>query len=138
LQLIIFYDGQCPLCLKEMRHLMRLDKDKQLRLIDIYGNSFVDEFPEMQDKPVLQKLHGYLVTSQLKGPDSRQLLTGLDVTYHAWRLAGKGWMVKPLRWPVIRTISDYLYLWFARHRFRLSYLLTGQRRCNQCQLKDEL
>ncbi|XOV79641.1 MAG: thiol-disulfide oxidoreductase DCC family protein [Aestuariibacter sp.] len=137
MQLVIFYDGQCPLCLKEMQHLRRLDQNQRLTLIDIFSERFSNEYPEMQDKPVLQKLHGYLVPTSSSDTIAKQMLTGLDVTYHAWRLVGRGWIVKPLRWPLLKPIADGFYLWFAKHRFSLSYLLTGQKRCKPCQIKEK-
>ena len=42
----LYYDGQCPLCVKEMDKL-RVIKDEQLQLVDIHGlsepNSPVDK-----------------------------------------------------------------------------------------------
>ncbi|MEK9766399.1 MAG: DCC1-like thiol-disulfide oxidoreductase family protein, partial [Thalassolituus sp.] len=63
---------------------------------------------------------------------SGELLLGLDVTYRAWALVGKGFWIAPLRWPVIRWFADKAYLWFARNRYKVSGWLTGQERCNTC------
>lgn len=132
-ELVIFYDGQCPLCAKEMAHLHALDNQQRLKLVDIYSGRFRSDYPEMQNKPVLQLLHAYLYL-----PNSEKcLLTGLDVTYHAWRCVGRGWIVKPLRWPLLRYFADAFYLWFAKHRFTISYLLTGKTRCQTCSLEDK-
>ena len=37
----LYYDGQCPLCVKEMDKL-RVIKDEQLQLVDIHGLSEPD------------------------------------------------------------------------------------------------
>ncbi|MCV5638693.1 DCC1-like thiol-disulfide oxidoreductase family protein, partial [Escherichia coli] len=58
------------------------------------------------------------------------LLLGLDVTYRAWQLVGRGWLYAPLRWQLIRPVADWLYLRFAQNRYRISYWLTGTSRCN--------
>lgn len=131
-QLTIFYDGQCPLCLREMRHLAKLDGNHKITLVDIHSETFSQDYPEMIDRPVMDLLHGYLQESPT---GSKQLLIGLDVTYQAWSLVGKGWLIKPLRLPLIKNIADFCYRMFARHRFTISYLLTGQRRCATCELK---
>ena len=33
-ELTIFYDGFCPLCVREMTHLRRADKQGRMRLVD--------------------------------------------------------------------------------------------------------
>ena len=127
--LTIFYDSYCPLCVKEMRHLKKLDGGKKLNLVDVHNASFSNTYPEISPQAALTKLHGYLFQQQEK-----HLITGLDVTYHAWRMVGRGWLIAPLRWPVIRWFSDRAYLWFARHRNTISEKLTGQPRCERCRL----
>jgi predicted DCC family thiol-disulfide oxidoreductase YuxK len=37
-----------------------------------------------------------------------------------------------LRWPIISWFADRAYNFFARHRYTISYLLTGQKRGKQC------
>lgn len=127
--LTIFYDGYCPLCVKEMRHLKRLDQFQKLNLVDVNEDDFSANYPEISVQDALTKLHGYLFQS-----DNKNLVTGLDVTYHAWRMVGKGWLVAPLRWPIISWFSDRAYLWFAKHRLTISEWLTGQPRCERCKL----
>jgi len=127
--LIIFYDGYCPLCVKEMRQLKKRDNLQKLIFADVNDSGFENEYPDISPQDALTKLHGYLFHSETK-----HLLTGLDVTYHAWRMVGRGWMIAPLRWPIIRWFSDKIYLWFARNRFTISKLLTGQSRCETCKL----
>ena len=80
----------------------------------------------------------------LHGRFQGQAIYGLDVTYHAWRAVGKGTWVAILRWPVVRSLADLVYLFFAKHRHRLSRLAErlfprlaiGQNKCadGQCTL----
>lgn len=112
--LIIFYDGQCPLCAKEMQALKKQDANQQIQLEDLHQSDFQKRFPEVNQMRAMQILHGKL---------DNQWLYGLDVTYHAWRIVGKGWMVAFLRWPLLKPIADKCYLFFARHRQRISRLL---------------
>lgn len=46
------------------------------------------------------------------------LLLGLDVTYQAWKLVGKGWLYASLRLPNIRPFADWLYIKFANNRYQ--------------------
>ncbi|WBA14570.1 thiol-disulfide oxidoreductase DCC family protein [Salinivibrio proteolyticus] len=123
----LFYDSLCPLCVKEMRKLSRWDKNQQLILEDIHHSDFAARFPDVDPKAANRILHA---------KDSQgQMVYGLDATYAAWHAVGKGYWVSWLRWPVIAWFADQAYLFFARHRYRISALLTGQARCQQCQLK---
>ncbi|GGK23538.1 thiol-disulfide oxidoreductase DCC family protein [Aliivibrio fischeri] len=121
-QLTVFYDGTCPLCAKEMRALKKQDKNNVIKTIDIYSEAF-SEYPNIDPKAANTVLHAL----NQKG----ELILGLDVTYLAWKLVGKGWFYAPLRWPGIKMIADWCYLHFAKNRYRVSYWLTGVSRCNK-------
>ncbi|RUO77682.1 thiol-disulfide oxidoreductase DCC family protein [Idiomarina seosinensis] len=125
-QLIIFYDGGCPLCIKEMRHLKKLDAGQKIQFENINEDDFNRRFPEVNIEKANAYLHGRL--------DSGEMVYGLDVTHAAWSQVGKGWCIAPLRWPVIGWFADKAYLFFARHRNRISKLLTGEARCSQCSI----
>ncbi|WP_194756458.1 thiol-disulfide oxidoreductase DCC family protein [Aliidiomarina indica] len=125
-QLTIFYDGQCPLCVREMKQLKRLDKEQQIAFEDILEDDFSERYPQVSVAKANTILHG--MNAQGK------MLYGLDVTHAAWSLAGRGWLTAPLRWPLIRWVADKIYLYFARNRYRISKLVTGQARCERCSL----
>ncbi|MBQ4837815.1 thiol-disulfide oxidoreductase DCC family protein [Pseudoalteromonas luteoviolacea] len=119
-ELTIFYDGTCPLCVKEMAALTKRDNSNRILIVDIYSEEF-GRYPEIDPNKANLILHAL----DMHG----NLLLGLDVTYNAWRLVGMGWLYAPLRWPVVRPVADKLYLAFAKNRYRISYLLTGKSRC---------
>jgi len=108
----VYYDGLCPLCVNEMRHLEKLDGGRRLDLQDITAADFTVRFPHIDPVKADRILHGEL-------PDGT-LILGLDVTVMAWRLAGRGRWVAFLRWPLVRPVADRVYLFFARHRHRIS------------------
>ncbi|AWB68495.1 DUF393 domain-containing protein [Saccharobesus litoralis] len=124
-KLIFFFDGLCPLCLAEVRQLEKLDTDNKIRMVDVYSEQF-ESFSQRIDKlAALKKLHGLT--------DKGQLLVGLDVTYRAWHLVGKGLWFSPINWPWLRPFLDLAYRFFAQHRASISLLLTGKRHCETCQ-----
>jgi predicted DCC family thiol-disulfide oxidoreductase YuxK len=126
-ELKIFYDGGCPLCLAEMKHLLKLDQHNKIDLVDINQADFQTKHPNINRAKADQILHGQLTDGSI--------LLGLDVTHKAWSLVGKGKWTAILRWPLIRPIADFAYLQFARHRHFLSRLITGQERCESCNLE---
>ncbi|QZO15612.1 thiol-disulfide oxidoreductase DCC family protein [Pseudoalteromonas piscicida] len=122
--MIVFYDGNCPLCVGEMNELKRFDQHNKIDLVNIHDNRFSTEFPEIEHEAAMAKLHGY---------DSQgKLILGLDVTAAAWGQVGKHRWIKLLRLPIIRTIADGVYLFFARHRMKISKLLAP----NQCSIQN--
>ena len=129
MQLTIFYDGTCPLCCNEMQQLKRFDRLNQIHLEDLNASDINQRYPDLDTVKANTILHGLLT-------DGRWLL-GLDVTVKAWGLTGKHRWIKLLRWPLIKPIADITYLAFARNRYRISYLLTGQKRCadGRCNIK---
>jgi predicted DCC family thiol-disulfide oxidoreductase YuxK len=126
-ELKIFYDGGCPLCLAEMKHLLKLDQYNKIDLVDINQEGFQAKHPNINRAKAEQILHGQLADGSI--------LLGLDVTHKAWSLVGKGKWTAIIRWPLIRPIADFAYLQFARHRHFLSRLITGQERCESCNLE---
>lgn len=125
-RVIIFYDGGCPLCVKEMKHLNKLDKSNRLVFENINAEDFNLRYPHIDPIAANRYLHGV--------DSNGNEIYGLDVTYAAWQAVGKGAYIAPLRWPVIRWLADSVYLLFAKHRNRISRWLTGQERCEQCNL----
>ncbi len=123
-ELIIFYDGLCPLCAKEMAHLSRLDEQERIHLIDINDESYLKNHGDIDSVKAMKVLHGKLPTGEV--------ILGLDVTYRAWQLVGKGMWIAPLRMPLIKAIADMCYRLFAKHRYAISKLLTGKSRLSEC------
>jgi predicted DCC family thiol-disulfide oxidoreductase YuxK len=128
-ELIIFYDGGCPLCVSEMRHLSKLDTEAKISLENIYADDFNIRFPHINRKRADQILHGQLA--------SGEVIYALDVTYAAWSLVGKRHWVAVLRWPIIKQVADYSYLFFAKYRSTISKLLTGSERCEMCAISRD-
>lgn len=128
-QLVIFYDGLCPLCVAEMKQLDELDKDNRILFENVQTDDFEKRYPNINPHEANQILHGLY---------RQKLILGLDVTYQAWKIVGKKKWIAMLRWPIIRWFADKAYLVFAKHRYRISFLLTGKERlslaeCQQCQ-----
>lgn len=128
-ELKIFYDGGCPLCLAEMKHLLKLDQQKKLLLIDINQQDFEQKYPHISRREADRILHGELADGSI--------ILGLDVTHKAWSLVGKGKWTAMIRLPIIGSVADYIYLQFARHRHFLSRLITGKERCETCSLERD-
>ena len=112
----LYYDGQCPLCLREITQLKSMGDDT-LALIDIHSLS--DEEPSsahcrLPDKDAL------LRTLHLETADAK-LLTGLDANVAGWKHTPYGRWLAWLRWPLIAPCADFVYGAWARWRYRRLY-----------------
>ena len=126
-RLTIFYDGFCPLCIKEMRSLTAFDKQRVLKLVDIQEPGFSHQYPAIDAEEANRVL--------LALDENAQIIRGLDVSLTAWTLVGKGHRVFFLRWDWLRPALNVGYRFFARHRYTISALLTGRRRCESCSIR---
>ncbi|ABX50968.1 DUF393 domain-containing protein [Shewanella sp. SP2S2-4] len=127
MELRIFYDGNCPLCSAEMRQLKARDPNNFIALEDLNAPDFSERFSHIDRDYANTILHGETATGEV--------LLGLDVTCKAWALTETRAWIQLLRLPVIKTVADWTYLRFAKHRYRISYLLTGKARCDDnCQI----
>lgn len=130
MKLTIFYDGCCPLCAIEIKQLRDYDADNRLAFEDIHAPDFDKRYPHIDPVKANEILHGQL--------SDGELIYGLEVTCRAWKAVGKHRWLSILRWPVIRWFADLVYLFFARHRNRISSLLAGNKKiqeCNSCKVK---
>lgn len=125
-KLTLFYDGQCPLCVKEMTALKKHDSEDVIKLVDIFSDTFLD-YPNIDQAAASERLHAY--------DKNGALLLGLDVTYQAWSLVGRGHWYAFTRWPLFRPICDWIYIKFARNRYTISGILTGKKRCDSCRIE---
>ena len=126
-QLTIFYDGHCPLCSLEMQRLKEQDDKNNILLIDLHQANFNEQYPHINVDKALAILHG-----EYQG----KLLLGLDVTHRAWTLVGRGILVAPLQWPIIKPLSHLVYLQLAKYRYPISQFIykrfgIGIKQCNE-------
>ena len=86
----LYYDGVCPICVREANVLRRLGGDT-LRLEDL--NTVTPE-PGAPTRLLMRS------TLHLKTADE-QWLTGLDANVRAWSHTRWGIVWRPLRWPAL-------------------------------------
>ena len=115
----LFYDGECPICRREVAWLKQRDRAGNLLLEDINILGFDPARYGLTREQVDLVLHGIR-------PDG-VVVSGMEAVREAYRSVGLGWLLAPTRLPGIRLLSDYLYGCFARKRQTLGRLLG--RRC---------
>jgi predicted DCC family thiol-disulfide oxidoreductase YuxK len=54
----LFYDGLCPLCEKEIKHLRKYDSQSNLQFVDIMADDFAERYPQLDWKALDERIHG--------------------------------------------------------------------------------
>ncbi len=107
----VLYDGDCPLCSREIRFLERRDRGRgRIQFEDIANPSFDPGVWGLDDQRVMARIHGVLPNGAV--------IEGVEVFRHAYAAVGLGWLVAPTRWPGLRRLADLAYRIFARNRLR--------------------
>lgn len=108
----IFYDGECGLCHRAVRFVLRYDREERFRFAPLSGETFVDQVPEA----VRTRLPDTLVVA----PGDDRYLVRSDAVLHvldrlggAWKWSGRvaSWMPRAFR--------DWIYDAVASRRARL-------------------
>ncbi len=108
----VFYDGDCPLCLREINMLRRKDKSGKIA----FTNIAVAEFDANQYGKTTEQLMGEIHARVPSG----EWITGVEVFRRLYSAIGFSPLVWPTRLPVVRQLLDLAYRLFARNRLRLT------------------
>ena len=126
--LTLYFDGDCPLCAREIKILSRHSTARNLLFVDISSFEFDAKTLGYTLKEMQSSLHARF--------SDGIWVTGLDATLWSWRAAGLGFWATPLTWRVLRPLFALGYILFCRLRPHLAWLPhpDGGRRClgNRC------
>lgn len=124
-QFQVFFDGDCPLCKREIDWLKKRDKDRQIDFVDIAAPQF--------DASTLGKTYDELMAEIHGRTSDGQWVIGVEVFRHLYQAAGFNLPVRLSRLPLIRTGLDLGYRVFARYRTRI----TGRCKTGTCQVDPQ-
>jgi predicted DCC family thiol-disulfide oxidoreductase YuxK len=108
----VFYDGACPLCLREINMLRRWDKRNRIRFTDIAAPGFQAEALGTTQADLMARIRGRLADGSW--------IEGVEVFRRLYTAVGFGWLVWPTRLPGISHLLNVGYLLFAKNRLRLT------------------
>jgi predicted DCC family thiol-disulfide oxidoreductase YuxK len=121
--LTLYFDGDCPLCAREIKVLRSHASPGRLQFVDIDEEGFDAAALGFS----LEQMHDALHARFADGT----WVTGLDATLWSWRAAGLGVWAAPLSWRPLRPLLKLGYRLFCRWRPHLAWLPhpDGSRRC---------
>ena len=118
-----FYDGDCPLCVREVRMLERWDRRKKIRFTDISAAGFDPAQVGKSFDDLMARMHGRL-------PDGTWI-EGVEVFRRLYAAVGLGPLVVLSRLPIVKQVLDWGYAVFAKNRLRI----TGRCHDGACKVK---
>lgn len=108
----MLYDGQCPLCSREVAILRRRNGRGLIAFEDIADPAFDAARYGLTMPQVVGAMHAVR-------PDG-SVVVGVDVFAELYDAAGLRWLAEPLRWPLTRPLAKLGYWLFAKVRPYLS------------------
>lgn len=109
----VFFDGECPLCVREINMIRRFDRRGRLVFTDIASTSFdaAATTGRTYDE-LMSRIHGRLADGTL--------VEGVEVFRQLYAAVGLGPLVALTRLPGISSLLDAAYRLFAANRLRLT------------------
>ncbi|HKO53909.1 MAG TPA: DUF393 domain-containing protein [Polyangiaceae bacterium] len=108
----VFYDGACPLCLREINLLRRKDEQRRISFTDISAPSFDAASVGVAWPTLMERIHGRL-------PDGT-IIEGVEVFRRLYAAVGFGFLVAASRLRLVAGLLDLSYRAFAKNRLRLT------------------
>jgi predicted DCC family thiol-disulfide oxidoreductase YuxK len=108
----VFYDGDCPLCMREIRMLTRKDRAERIQFTDIAAPTFNAEKLGTTYAALMARIQGRLADGTW--------IDGVEVFRQLYSAIGWTRLVAVTRWPLIRHVLSLGYRLFAANRMRLT------------------
>ena len=106
----VFFDGDCPICVREINLLRALDRRDRIRFSDIAEPGFDPTAAGSTYERLMERIHGRLRDGTM--------IEGVEVFRQLYGAIGLGWLVPLTRLPVIAQLLEVAYEIFADNRLR--------------------
>jgi predicted DCC family thiol-disulfide oxidoreductase YuxK len=106
----VFFDGDCPVCRREVAFLRTLHRGRRILYTDIAAAEFDPAHWGKARSEFMDRIHARL-------PDG-SWLEGVEVFRRLYAAAGFGALVAPTRLPGVSHALEWAYRVFARNRMR--------------------
>ena len=106
----VFYDGDCPLCRREIEFIRRLDRRGQIRFTNIAALGFDPMQNGKTRDELMAEIHGLLPNGSW--------VTGVEVFRRMYAAAGFRLLAALTRLPVLSHVLDAGYRLFSTNRLR--------------------
>ena len=110
----LLYDGECPLCMREVNFLQKRDAGRGLvNFVDIADYDYNPEAHGGVDfETAMGRIHAVL-------PDGT-VVQNVEVFRRVYEILGMGWIYSVTKIPIVGAIADFLYAIWAKSRLALT------------------
>jgi len=110
----LLYDGECPLCLKEVNFLRKKDNGKgKIAFVDIASPDYCPADNQGIDyETAMNRIHGILADGTV--------IKNVEVFRTIYEILGMGWIYAVTKLPIIGWIADQIYGIWAKSRLQLT------------------
>ncbi|SFG19887.1 thiol-disulfide oxidoreductase DCC family protein [Neptunomonas qingdaonensis] len=108
---IVFYDGSCPLCRKEINHYRRIDARQKIEWLDISKNAERLKAYDIQYKSAMARLHSIDASGKKVTGVAAFLLIWDNLDYYRY-------LAKTVRILKLQKPLDFAYQRFAKWRVK--------------------
>ncbi|MCB9592158.1 MAG: DUF393 domain-containing protein [Sandaracinaceae bacterium] len=106
----VFFDGDCPICVREIGMLRFMDRRGRIRFTDIAAPGFDPVAADATYETLMERIHGRLRDGTV--------IEGVEVFRQLYGAIGLGWLVWLTRLPLIAQALEIAYEVFADNRLR--------------------
>jgi len=132
----LLYDGDCPLCMREVNFLQKKDAGRGLvKFVDIADKNYDPaEHAGIDFETAMGRIHAVMADGTV--------VKNVEVFRRIYGILGIGWLYAPTKWPLIGPIVDKLYDIWADWRLQVTgrpslQTLVAQRQAHQASCDDE-
>ena len=110
----LLYDGECPLCVREVNFLTKKDAGRGIiNFVDIADSSYAPEDNANIDfATAMGRIHGVLADGTV--------IKNVEVFRRVYEELGMGWIYAITKLPIIGAIADWFYGIWADWRLKLT------------------
>lgn len=113
-QIKLLYDGDCPLCLREVNFLRQKDNGRGLvAFTDIAADDYA---PEKNGGVDFATAMGRIHAVRADGT----VIKNVEVFRQVYDVLGMGWIYAPTRWPIVGALVDWAYGVWANWRLAVT------------------
>ncbi|MGK7928403.1 MAG: thiol-disulfide oxidoreductase DCC family protein [Spirulina sp.] len=115
-QIKLLYDGQCPLCVREVRFLQQRDAGRGLvAFVDVARDDYDPaQHGNIDFETAMGRIHAILADGTI--------VKNIEVFRRTYEILGMGWIYAVTKLPLVGAIADWLYGIWADYRL----VLTGR------------
>lgn len=113
-QIKLLYDGDCPLCMREVNFLQKKDAGRGLvKFVNIADDAYDPaQNGGIEFATAMGRIHAVMADGTV--------IKNVEVFRRIYSILGMGWIYAPTRWPIIGPIVDKLYDIWADLRLKVT------------------